>query len=138
MFVGLCAQIVNANDAEDVTAAAQDLYIKIAAKDLDGVARYIPKQGFTELSPNSNDFHQLALNAFENLFKSGAQVNFHIENIHVQLFEKTAVITGTRVGSITPQNAAPIETSFPLTMVWSKSKTGWKLHHVHLSAPAVK
>ncbi len=118
-------------DARDATA---DLYARISANDLAGVARYVPPSGFTELQGDASTPHTLDAAAFAGLFKSGARIALRVNDVQSQAFGDTAVVTGVRVGSITPPGAQAVEMRAPFTMVWTHGADGWQLRHVHLSA----
>lgn len=123
----------------DAAAASASLYAERSARDLTGVLRSIPAQGFTEISPDSNGVRRLDANAFESLFKSGLLIDLHMTGMQVQTLDDVAVVTGTRVGSITAPGTAPVEERQLATLVWSKAGSQWQLQHIHLSAlPAVK
>ena len=120
-------------DARDATAG---LYARMSANDLPGVSRYLPADGFTELSGTTAAPHRLDVAAFAGLFKSGTQVSLRATDVQVQAFGETAVVTGLRVGTITPPGAQAVEMATPFTMVWTREGERWLLRHVHLSTPA--
>ena len=120
-------------DARDATAG---LYARMSANDLPGVSRYLPADGFTELSGTATAPHRLDAAAFAGLFKSGTQVALRATDVQVQAFGATAVVTGLRVGTIAPPGAQAVEMAAPFTMVWTREGDRWLLRHVHLSTPA--
>jgi len=119
-----------------VRDATTDLYARMSASDLPGVSRYLPADGFTELSGTATAPHRLDASAFAGLFKSGTRVALRAADLQVQDFGDTAVVTGLRVGSITPPGARPVELAAPFTMVWTQDGGRWLLRHVHVSTPA--
>jgi len=118
----------------DVAAAAADLYARMTARDLAGVLRYIPADGFTEIGPSAPSAHVLKPAAFEALFKSDAVIRLRAEDLNVQRFGSTAIVTGVRVGSVGPKDKPPTELRVPFTMVWTSDDGNWRLRHVHLSS----
>jgi len=118
----------------DVASAAVDLYARITARDLAGVLRYIPATGFTEIGPSAPSAHVLTSAAFEALFNSDAVIKLRGEDVNVQRFGSTAVVTGVRVGSIGPKDKPSTELRTPFTMVWTNDSGGWHLRHIHLSS----
>ena len=118
----------------DVASAAVDLYARITARDLAGILRYIPATGFTEIGPSAPSAHVLTSAAFEALFNSDAVIKFRAEDVNVQRFGSTAVVTGVRVGSIGPKDKSSTELRTPFTMVWTNDIGGWQLRHIHLSS----
>jgi len=53
--LAVCAPLAFANgNADDVVAATQDLFTKMSARDLTGVSRYLPEEGFTEIVPETD------------------------------------------------------------------------------------
>ena len=61
----------------------------------------------------------------------------HMTEMQVQVLGNTAVVTGVRVGSITPPGAKPVEERQLATLVWSKAGGQRQLRHIHLSAAPV-
>lgn len=117
----------------DVASAAVDLYARMTARDLPGVLRYIPAAGFTEIGPSAPAVHTLKPAAFEALFNSDAVIKLYAEDLNVQRFGSTAVVTGVRVGSVGPKDKTSTEQKTPFTMVWSSDNGSWQLRHIHLS-----
>ncbi len=136
VFAGLPATAAFASDKDDVSAAVKSLYADMDSGDLPGISSLVPTAGFSEISPDSPAVHRLDRSAFAGLFKSGLHVAFRAEDVQVQLFGRTAIATGLRVGSITKPGDRPIDTTNPFTMVWLKNNSGWQVHHVHLSDAA--
>jgi len=123
----------------DAAAASASLYADMSARNLPGVLRFIPEPGFTEISPDSDQVQRLDAKAFEGLFKSQLLIDLHMEGMQVQALGDVAVVTGTRIGSITVPGTLPAEERQLATLVWSKAGDQWKLRHIHLSTPpAVK
>jgi len=118
----------------DVASAAADLYARMTARDLAGVLRYVPAAGFTEIGPSAPSVHFLKPAAFEALFNSDAVINLRAEEVNVQRFGGTAVVTGVRVGSVGPKDKPAAELRAPFTMVWTSDNGRWQLRHVHLSS----
>jgi ketosteroid isomerase-like protein len=118
----------------DVASAVVELYARMTARDLAGVLRYIPAAGFTEIGPSAPSVHVLRPAAFEALFDSEAVIKLRAEDVNVQRFGSTAVVTGVRVGSVGPKDKPPAELRAPFTMVWTSDNGNWQLRHVHLSA----
>jgi ketosteroid isomerase-like protein len=118
----------------DVASAAVDLYARMTARDLAGVLRYIPAAGFTEIGPSAPSVHVLKPAAFEALFNSDAVIKLRAEDVNVQRFGSTAVVTGVRVGSVGPKDKPSTELRAPFTMVWTSDNGGWQLRHIHLSS----
>jgi ketosteroid isomerase-like protein len=132
---GLACAGALAGEPAGVRDATADLYARMSASDLAGVSRYLPAEGFTELSEGAAAPHRLGAAAFAGLFKSGAHVALHVTDVQVQGFADTAIVTGVRVGSITTPGANGVEMSAPFTMVWTQDAGQWHLRHVHLSTP---
>jgi len=128
------ARAAGAEDAAaDPVAATVALYARMSARDLPGVLRLVPADGFTELGPDAAAPHRLAPVAFEGLFRSDLAIALRAEDVEARRFGDVAVVTGTRVGAVGPAAAA----RQPFTMVWTREPAGdWRLRHVHLSAPA--
>ena len=70
------------------------------------------------------------------MFGSGAQLALRATDVRVQALGDAAVVTGVRIGSITPPGAQAVEMAAPFTMVWTQARGQWQLRHVHLSTPA--
>jgi ketosteroid isomerase-like protein len=119
----------------DPAAATADLYARISARDLPGLLRYLPAAGFTEIGPNASAPRTLAPSAFEALFASGLSIALHAEDVRVQRYGDAAIVTGVRVGTIGSKDAPPPGERDPFTMVWTRDANGWRLRHLHLSAP---
>jgi ketosteroid isomerase-like protein len=124
------AALAHAGEPAGARAATADLYARMSAGDLPGVARYVPAAGFTELDGDAGAPHRIDLAAFEGLFRSGAQVALRASDLHEQPLGDVVVVTGVRVGAIGPA----AEATTPFTMVWQRDGQGWKLRHVHLSS----
>ena len=124
----------HAGGPADAREATADLYARISAGDLAGVTRYLPADGFTELQGDAATPHKLDAGAFAGLFKSGARIALRASDVQSRSFGETSVVTGVRLGSITPPGATAVETRTPFTMVWTHAADGWQLRHVHLSA----
>ena len=118
----------------DVASAAVDLYARMTARDLAGVLRYIPAVGFTEIGPSAPSAHVLKPAAFEALFNSDAVIKLGAEDLNVQRYGSTAVVTGVRVGSVGPKGKPTAELRAPFTMVWTSDNGSWQLRHIHLSS----
>ncbi|MFL6627884.1 MAG: YybH family protein [Vitreoscilla sp.] len=116
--------------------ATADLYARMSAGDLPGVTRYLPAGGFTELDGDAAAPHRVDAAAFAGLFKSGAHVALRVGDAQEQALGDVVVVTGVRLGGITPPGAAAAELATPFTMVWLRDGDGWKLRHVHLSRSA--
>lgn len=136
VFAGLSATAAFASDKDDVASAAKSLYADMDSGNLPGISRLVPPGGFSEISPESSDVARLDRSAFAGLFKSGLQIAFRAEDVQVQLFGRTAIVTGLRVGSITKPGNTPADTTNQFTMVWLKNNSGWQVYHVHLSDSA--
>lgn len=129
-----CAGARAAQPDIEPAAAAMDLYARITARDLQGVVRYLPSEGFTEIAPDSTSPHTLTAAAVKGLFDSGLAIALSAENLRVQRFENVAVVTGVRAGGVgSKATASPAERD-ALTMIWTLGPEGWLLRHVHLSA----
>jgi len=135
-MAGLAAAPTLPAAAADGSAAeaSERLFADMSARDLPGVLSLIPADGFTEISPNSNGVQRLDAKAFEGLFKSGLAIDLHITGLQVQALGNAAVVTGVRVGSITPPGTKPVEERQLATLIWSKVGDQWTLQHIHLSA----
>lgn len=123
---------VPTSTADGAAAAAQDLYARISARDKQ-VLRYIPEGGFSEFNSGS-ELHQLDARAFEKLFASPLAIDLHAEGVRAERFGDVALVTGTRVGSLTPPGETPKSIRHAFSMVWTLSERQWRLRHVHLSA----
>jgi len=133
--VALAASTAGSAAADaDVASAATDLYARMTARDLAGVLRYVPAAGFTEIGPSAPSAHVLKPSAFEALFNSDAVIKLRDEDVNVQRFGGTAVLTGVRVGSVGPKDKPSAELRVPFTMVWTNDNGRWQLRHVHLSS----
>ena len=118
----------------DVASAAVDLYARMTARDLAGVLRYIPAAGFTEIGPSAPSVHVLKPAAFKALFNSNAVIKLSAEDVNVQHFGSTAVVTGVRVGSVGQKDKPANKSRAPFTMVWTSDNGNWQLRHIHLSS----
>lgn len=114
--------------------AAADLYSRISARDLEGVLRYVPAEGFTEVGVGASEVHLLDRHAFEAFFKADLAIDLRAVDIAARVFGDAAIVTGMRVGSITPKGQHAQENRALFTMVWLRSDGRWLLRHVHLSA----
>ena len=125
----------HADDAADAQAAARDLYVRMSVRDRDGVARYIPSDGFTELGSGGAEVHRLDMKAFDRLFASDSRIDLRLINSEARTLGDVAIVTGVREGSVTPagQQPAPPATHQPVTLIWRRSDGRWLLQHVHLS-----
>lgn len=133
--VALSASTASRAAAEvDLASAATDLYARMTARDLAGVLRYVPTAGFTEIGPSSPSVHVLKPAAFEALFNSDAVIKLRAEEVNVQRFGNTAVVTGVRVGSVGPKDKPSTELRTQFTMVWTSDNGSWQLRHIHLSS----
>jgi len=124
------AALAHAGAPAGAREATADLYARMSAGDLPGVARYVPAAGFTELDGDAVAPHRIDLGAFEGLFKSGTHIALRASDLHEQPLGDVVVVTGVRVGAIGPA----AEATTPFTMVWQRDGQGWKLRHVHLSS----
>lgn len=114
--------------------ASAALYEMMSARDLDGVSRLIPDEGFSEIGTEGAVVHQLGLKAFEALFNSQMSIDLHAENLTQRQIDNVAIVTGVRVGAITAKNATTAPTRVAFSMLWMKDAQGaWKLHHIHIS-----
>lgn len=131
----LVAPLVHAAPAAlDPASAAADFFARMSARDLPGVQRYVLPTGFTEISPDAPMAHVLPPAAFQALFGSDLKIALRAEDLRVQRFGETAVVTGTRVGGVGAKDAPQSDARVPFTMVWTLEAGGWRLRHVHLSA----
>ncbi len=135
LVLAMPARANSANDvASDVATAANDLYAKLSSLDSPGFAKHLQSEGFSEFNPDWNDLRQLDMKVFNGIFAAGAKIDLRISDLKVRVLgDATALVTGYRVGSITPPNGKPIYSKLALTMVWSKVDKLWMLKHVHLS-----
>src|ERR1035437_6476873 len=81
VFTGFFPVPALAGNADDVVAATQDLFVKMSARDLSGVARYIPSGGFSEIIPETNKLLQLDAKAFEGLFESDRKISLRAVDV---------------------------------------------------------
>ena len=114
--------------------ATADFYANISARNLGGVMRYVPAEGFTEVGIGTEETHRIDEHSFEAFFKSELAINLHAVNLSFQEFGDTAIVTGIRAGSITPKGAQVADKRDFFTMVWIKNNGKWLLRHVHLSS----
>lgn len=121
-------------DALSPIEATSDFYARISARDLDGVSRYLPADGFTEFGVGAGRTTRLARQNFAAFFKSDTAIDLHAENLTAQEFGDTTIVTGMRVGSMTPKGQPVHEERSALTMVWIRTGGRWQVRHVHLSA----
>ena len=117
----------------DVASATVDLYARMTARDLAGVLRYIPAAGFTEIGPSASSVHVLKPVAFEALLSSDTLIRLRAEDVNVQRFGSTVVVTGIRVGSVGAMDNRSAELRAPFTMIWTSDNGNWQLRHIHLS-----
>ncbi len=122
-----------ADDAADAQAAARDLYARMSARDRDGVARYIPADGFTEIGSGGPEAHRLDMAAFDRLFASGSKIELRLVDAQARAVGDVAIVTGVREGGVAPAGQQPAAAKLPVTLVWRKSGGRWLLQHVHLS-----
>jgi hypothetical protein len=85
----------------------------MTARDLAGVLRHIPAAEFTEIGPSAPSAHVLRPAAFEALFSSGAAIKLCAEDLIVQRFGSTALVTGVRVGFVGPKDKPTTEPPSP-------------------------
>lgn len=123
-----------AGEARSPIEATADFYKKISARDLDGVSQYLPADGFTEFPVGGGSTIRLARQNFAAFFKSDTAIDLHADNLAAQDFGDTVIVTGLRVGSMTPKGQQVKEERSALTMVWVRSEGRWQVRHVHLSA----
>jgi ketosteroid isomerase-like protein len=123
-----------ANETRSPVEATADFYAKISARDLDGVAQYLPAEGFTEFPVGEGKTIRLARQNFAGWFKSDTAIDLHAEHLSAQDFGDTAIVTGWRVGSMTPKGQPVREERAALTMVWVRTAGRWQVRHVHVSA----
>lgn len=134
----LCATLalpftVKAGMAEDAIAAAQDLYVRMSAKDLEGFLKYRPEDGFTEFTPGSKRLERLEQKPFADLFNSDRRISLRTEDLSARVVGDVAIVTGLRVGYVSPTPAAADDVSYGLTMVWRPVNGQMKLLHLHYS-----
>ena len=129
----LAASAAGAMGADQATI---DFYNKITARDLEGVSRYLPPEGFTEFPVGGGALIKLDRKAFDGFLKSDTEINLRATDVSVENHGTTAIVTGLRVGSITPRGQAVTVHRHALTMVWVNTPAGWILRHVHVSAIA--
>jgi ketosteroid isomerase-like protein len=137
MALGILPSHSNAaapSEALSPVAATADFYSKISARDLDGVSRYLPADGFTEFGVGAGDTIRLARQNFAAFFNSDTGISLHAEHLSAQEFGDTTIVTGMRVGAITPKGQPIRQERAALTMVWIKTDGRWLVRHVHLSA----
>ena len=127
------AGLAQAGEPAGAREATADLYARMSAGDLAGVARYVPEAGFTELDGDAVSPRHIDVAAFAGLFKSGVRVRFRVSDMREQPLGDVVVVTGERIGAIEPPGATVADSLTPFTMVWARDGTGWKLHHAHLS-----
>lgn len=125
-----------ADDAADAQAAARDLYVRMSARDRDGVARHLPAEGFTELGSGGAEVHRLNMAAFDRLFASGSQIELRLVNAQARTVGDVAIVTGVREGGVAAAGQPPASARLPVTLIWRKSEGRWLLQHVHLSRAA--
>ena len=126
-------------EEQEVAQAVHGLYQALSAKDAVAFARYIPEQGFSELNPDWRGTRQLSMAVFDRVFASDARIDLRVDEVKIQLLGETASVTGYRVGTIaatSSDQALAVKSRLALSMLWMKSKGGWKIHHVHLSNEA--
>lgn len=133
ILAGLQALPARAAGNADAAAASSALFADMSRRDLPGVLRYIPAEGFTEISPDSNGVQRLDAAAFAGLFKSAMVIDLHMTGMQVQTAGNAAVVTGIRVGAISALGSTPVEGRQLATLIWSKAGTQWQLQHIHLS-----
>jgi ketosteroid isomerase-like protein len=121
------------NKARSPVEATADFYARISARDLDGVSQYLPAEGFTEFPVGGGTTIRLARQNFEGWFKSDPAIDLHAENLSAQEVGDTAIVTGLRVGSMTPKGQPVKVERAALTMVWVRTDGRWQVRHVHLS-----
>lgn len=122
--------------ADGAAAAAQDLYQRISARDA-SVLRYVPAEGFSEIT-NGSALHQLDAAAFKALFASTMQIDLHAEGVRAAALGDAVLVTGTRVGAVTPPGQAPTPSRQAFSMVWTQAAGQWQLRHVHLSTASAE
>ena len=128
------ATLSHAAGPTSARAATADLYARMSAGDLPGVVRYVPAAGFTELDGDASTPHRIDAAAFAALFKSGARIALRVDGVQEQPLGDVVVVTGVRVGAITPPGAPlAADSTTPFTMVWQRDGDAWRLQHVHLS-----
>ena len=122
-------------NAAEAAAAAQDLYQRISARDV-AVLRYVPAEGFIEIA-NGSAPHTLDAAAFKALFASPLQIDLHAEDVRATAFGDAVLVTGFRVGAVTPAGHGPAPARQAFSMLWTQAAGQWQLRYVHLStAPA--
>ncbi len=137
--LALCAMPALAGtNTEEAVDAAQDFFAKMSARDLAGVSRYIPAEGFTEIVPETDKLLQLDAKAFAGLFQSGRKIALRVVDLQTTAAGDTVIVTGKRVGYVAGPDATavPPDSRLAFSMVWTKQASAWQLHHIHLSSIA--
>jgi uncharacterized protein (TIGR02246 family) len=137
----LCLILTSANTAladansqvQAVRAAVNDLYRALNQNDAKAFSKHLNPNGFTEFNPDWQGTKRLDMAVFQNIFDAGAKIDLHVDEMQVQLIGSTAVVTGYRVGSITPPGGSELHSRLALTMIWADTDGRWQLQHVHLS-----
>lgn len=119
--------------AEDAIAAAQDIYVRMSVKDLEGFLKYRPDDGFTEFTPGSKRLERLDLKPFSDLLNSDRRISLRAESLNARVIGDVAIVTGLRIGYVSPTVAPADEVSYGLTMVWRPINGQMKLLHLHYS-----
>jgi len=124
-------------DPGEAVGATRDLYAKISAREL-SVLRYVPAGGFSEITDGSEP-HRLDARAFETRFASPMKIDLRAEDLRPESLGSIVLVTGTRVGSITPPGQAPNEARHAFSILWKFDDGRWQIGHVHLSSkPAAR
>lgn len=121
---------------DDAVRATHAFFASMSAQDTAAVSRFVPEQGFSELTPESPRLLQLDMKAFKSLFAAGRRIDLRVGDARAQQVGDAVIVTGTRVGYIAPPQAAAVEARLSFTMVWQQEGDGWKIRHIHFSSPA--
>ncbi|MEK8031753.1 nuclear transport factor 2 family protein [Ideonella sp. DXS29W] len=136
-LLAVCVGVPAGMVEDDAVRATHAFFASMSAQDTAAVSRFVPEQGFSELTPESPRLLQLDMKAFKSLFAAGRRIDLRVGDARAQQVGDAAVIvTGIRVGYIAPPQAAAVVAQLPFTMVWQHQGDGWKIRHIHFSSPA--
>lgn len=122
-------------DPNEAVSATRDLYAKLSARDT-AVLRYVPAAGFSEITDGS-ERHRIDRRAVENLFASPMKIELRADALQSESFGGIVVlVTGMRIGSITPPGQMAVEARHALSILWAFEDGRWQMRHVHLSSKA--
>ena len=109
-------------DEADVKAAVARVYTALSAGDLAAFLAFVPVEGYSEFPESGSGVatidEKFLRPIFESIVKGEIKVDLKATDLQVKAFGNAALVTGFRVGSITPAGTRVREQTLCLTMMW--------------------